>query len=308
MNKTKYKELIGAKLHICIRLGLIVFGVFCLYSCLNEKKQIANMLLEWKGKKVLFPNQCVFTIGGIDTVDFPIENGQYKILSYADSTGCMGCKLNLPAWTGFINQLDSVYGDIVKVMLFVHPKELRDFRYVLSRYDYEYPICIDMQDSINHLNHFLSDVMFQTFLLNQDNEIIAIGDPIHNPKIKELYLKIIQGKPIGEEKITVQTQVAVAETSFTFGDFPWQEAQTHSFEVKNVGHELLVIQDVTTSCGCITVDFPKEPVQPGGTATVKVTYKADQQEYFNKTVTVYGNAEQFPLFLHVSGNARQLKN
>ena len=96
------------------------------------------------------------------------------------------------------------------------------------------------------------------------------------------------------------------ETSFTFGNFDCQEAQTHSFEVKNVGHELLVIQDVTTSCGCITVDYPKEPVRPGSTAVVKVTYKADQQGYFNKTVTVYGNAEQFPLSLHVSGNAKQL--
>ena len=94
------------------------------------------------------------------------------------------------------------------------------------------------------------------------------------------------------------------ETSFTFGDFPWQEAQTHSFEVKNTGNQPLVIQDVTTSCGCITVDFAKEPVLPGGTAVVTVTYKADRAEYFNKTVTVYGNAEQLPVQLHVAGNAK----
>ena len=136
------------------------------------------------------------------------------------------------------------------------------------------------------------------------NKVIAIGNPIHNPKIKELYLKIIQGQPIGEEKETIKTQVAVPETSFTFGDFSWQEVQTHSFEVKNTGNKPLVIQDVTTSCGCITVDFTKEPVQPGGAAIVKVTYKADRAEYFNKTITIYGNAEQLPVQLHVSGNAK----
>lgn len=35
---------------------------------------------------------------------------------------------------------------------------------------------------------------FQTLLLDRNNRIVAIGNPVHNPKIKDLYLKIIQGK------------------------------------------------------------------------------------------------------------------
>ena len=37
---------------------------------------------------------------------------------------------------------------------------------------------------------------FQTFLLDKDNKVLAMGNPILNPKIKELYLKIIRGNDI----------------------------------------------------------------------------------------------------------------
>lgn len=37
---------------------------------------------------------------------------------------------------------------------------------------------------------------FQTFLLDRNNRVIAIGNPIYNPKVKELYLKIIKGEKI----------------------------------------------------------------------------------------------------------------
>lgn len=286
----------------------IVIGafLFLMSSCVNrDKRQIKNVFSYWIGREIVLPKSSVFTLKGRDTVNF-VMTGGYKILTYVDSLGCTSCKLRLPDWYYFMHSLDSMQIEEVSFLYYLSPKKGADIFYVLEAADFPYPVCIDFEDSLNQLNNLPKDNRFQTFLLDKDNKVIAIGNPIHNPKIKELYLKIIQGKPIGEEKTTVQTQVAVPETSFTFGDFPWQEAQTHSFEVKNVGHELLVIQDVTTSCGCITVDFPKEPVQPGGTATVKVTYKADQQEYFNKTVTIYGNAEQFPLSLHVSGNARRL--
>lgn len=44
---------------------------------------------------------------------------------------------------------------------------------------------------------------FHTFLLDKDNKVLAIGNPIHNPKVKELYLKIIQGEKV-EQKMKVR--------------------------------------------------------------------------------------------------------
>ena len=75
---------------------------------------------------------------------------------------------------------------------------------LLERHKFIYPVCFDEEDSLNKLNHFPTDMAFQTFLLNSDNKVLAIGNPI-NPKVKELYLKIIQSEKIGrkdESKVT----------------------------------------------------------------------------------------------------------
>ena len=71
----------------------------------------------------------------------------------------------------------------------------------------------------------------------------------------------------------------------------------------NTGKSLLVVHDVTTSCGCTKVEYSKEPVRPGGTLELKVSYEAEESGFFNKMLTVYSNAENSPLRLMVRGSA-----
>ena len=88
-----------------------------------------------------------------------------------------------------------------------------------------------------------------------------------------------------------------------FGSFPKEEKQERSFVLTNTGKGLLVIQDITTSCGCTKVEYSKEPVRSDGTLEVKVIYEAEKAEHFNKTVTVYCNTKDSPLRLTVKGTA-----
>ena len=153
------------------------------------------------------------------------------------------------------------------------------------------------------MNRFPSDMTFQTFLLDKDNKVVAMGNPVLNPKIKDLYLGVIEG-----EKETGQaansTSVSVNQTVLDFGSFSQSEKQEKSFVLTNTGGGLLVIQDIITSCGCTKVEYSKEPVRPGGMLEVKVIYEAEQAEYFRKTITVYYNANKSPLRLIVKGNSK----
>ena len=173
---------------------------------------------------------------------------------------------------------------------------------------FTYPIYIDVADSLNRLNHFSSDERFQTLLLDKDNKVVAIGNPINNPKVKELYLKIIQGEKVAQEKETevINTKVAIDKTSISLGRFNWQKEQKVTFTLKNTGNKPLVVQDINTSCGCTSVSYSKEPVQPGRELKLEVTYKAEHPEHFNKTITVYCNMESSPLVLKIMGDAEQL--
>ena len=143
---------------------------------------------------------------------------------------------------------------------------------------------------------------FQTFLLDRDNRVVTIGNPIHNPKVKDLYLDLITGKETSKPTGTTTT-VAVNQTTIDFGIFPQSEKQERSFVLTNTGNQVLVIQDVTTSCGCTKVEYSKEPVRPGASLELKVIYEAEQADHFNKAITVYCNAENSPLRLTIKGSA-----
>lgn len=288
---------------------LMLFMACCLchvlMSCKDTKADtIISLLQKWEGKEIVFPNASVFTVKGRDTINFSILDG-YKIITYVDSMGCTSCKLQLPRWKEFMKIVDSIKNDSVQFLYFFSSKRAMDIYQELKSVDFNYPVCIDEQDSLNKLNGFPSEMAFQTFLLDKSNKVIAIGNPIHNPKIKELYLKIIQG---GEVKVDngnsiIQTEVSVDKSAISLGHFDWQEEQKTSFMLMNTGKNFLVIQDVNTSCGCTEVTYSKEPVQSGDSRLLNIGYKAEHPGSFNKTITVYCNAKSSPIVLRITGDA-----
>lgn len=65
---------------------------------------------------------------------------------------------------------------------------------------------------------------------------------------------------------------------------------TTEFTFKNTGNAPLIIQRVQASCGCTTPEYTNEPILPGKTGTIKVTYSTvGRVGVFNKDVTVFTN-------------------
>lgn len=274
-----------------------------LASCEESREEaMLRLVNEWNGKEIKFPVHSVFTIQGKDTVDFEFGNANYKVITYIDSVGCTSCKLQLPRWKKLVEEVDSITNGSVPFLFYFHPKDMKELRYLTRRDDFEYPVCLDEKNELNRLNRFPSDMTFQTFLLDKDNKVVAMGNPVLNPKIKDLYLDVIKEKKETGQATNV-TSASVDQTVMDFGSFPQQEKQEKSFVLTNTGSGLLVIQDIITSCGCTKVEYSKEPVRPGGTLEVKVIYEAEKAEHFNKTVTVFCNTKDSPLRLTVKGNA-----
>lgn len=281
----------------------LIMCVWMLASCEESREEaMLRLVNEWNGKEIKFPVHSVFTIQGKDTVDFEFGNANYKVITYIDSVGCTSCKLQLPRWKKLVEEVDSITNGSVPFLFYFHPKDMKELRYLTRRDDFEYPVCLDEKNELNRLNRFPSDMTFQTFLLDKDNKVVAMGNPVLNPKIKDLYLDVIKEKKETGQATNV-TSASVDQTVMDFGSFPQQEKQEKSFVLTNTGSGLLVIQDIITSCGCTKVEYSKEPVRPGGTLEVKVIYEAEKAEHFNKTVTVFCNTKDSPLRLTVKGNA-----
>ena len=174
--------------------------------------------------------------------------------------------------------------------------------YLTRRDAFTYPVCFDREDAFNSLNRFPSEMSLQTFLLDKDNRVVAVGNPVHNPKVKELYLNIIGGKSSASTE-TKQTTALLSEREVKFGSFPMAEKQQREVRLKNTGNVPLVIHGVDTSCGCTRVEYSKQPVRPGEEAKLLIVYEADEAGHFHKTVDVYCNTADAPLRFSVTGEA-----
>ena len=74
------------------------------------------------------------------------------------------------------------------------------------------------------------------------------------------------------------------------------------FEFKNEGMAPLVLSNVRASCGCTTPTWTKEPVEPGQTGSITVTYNPNGRPgRFQKTVTITSNATEPTVKVYIKG-------
>ena len=285
------------------KLYFLLLAVLSLASCKESEKDTALRLVkEWDGKEIKFPAHSIFTIQGKDTVNFDFKDADYKVVTYVDSAGCTSCKLQLPRWIEFMEELESKTKDNVPFVFVFHPKSAKELRHTLRLHGFNHPVFFDEKDDFNALNRFPDDMMFQTFLLDKDNKVQVIGNPVLNPQVKELYIGKITGRD--KQQNEPVTKMTVDRTDYDFGTFPMSERQECIFRITNTGSSLLMVQDVVTSCGCTKVEYDKRPVPPGQSMDLKVIYEAEESGRFTKVVTVYSNAETSPVRLRIKGDAR----
>lgn len=285
---------------------LILLPIF--FSCKNEQKekemQIAQLVNEWQGKQIIFPENPIFTRYLTDTTEFQIPKSDYKVLIYVDSTGCTSCKLQLPKWKELIEYTDSVTQGKIPFLFFLHPKDAKEIRYLLKRDGFDSPVCIDMDDKLNKLNKFPTNITFQTFLLDKDNNVVVLGNPVHNIAVKDLYLKQITGKDSPNKNIP-KTTAEATKTDIDFGTFDKSETKETSIEIKNSGDNPLVIVDVSTTCGCTAAAYDKRPAKPGESLRVGIKMTPKDTGFFDEVITIkYNSMNNQPVKVKIKGNVR----
>ena len=72
------------------------------------------------------------------------------------------------------------------------------------------------------------------------------------------------------------------------------QEQTIEFRVVSSGYEPVVIYYVKPECSCTSVDYPKDPIVPGSSGIVSVTYTPEESGRFEKWISVRSNAANAP--------------
>jgi hypothetical protein len=286
---------------MCIRkLIVITIAGLCLTACKDKKiTETERIVNKWIGKTILFPNIETTYINDEDSSlyisNFDIKKiKEYKILFYADSTGCTECKLSLHMWKSYIEELSSK----VAFLFYFQVKSKKKFLFLLKIKQFNYPVYIDSNNELDKLNKLPDNPLYQCFLLDKDNKVISIGNPANNPKVWKLYKQIITGEISDKPPVTT---VEPERTEIVLNDLQAGKTSEAIFVLKNTGTNPLVIQQVESSCGCTIPEWEKQPVAAGDSTEIKVKIAPEKSEFFNKPVTVYCNTEKGRISLIVKG-------
>lgn len=73
------------------------------------------------------------------------------------------------------------------------------------------------------------------------------------------------------------------------------------FVFENNGTEPLILSDVRSSCGCTVPSWPREPIMPGKTSSIKVHYDTHRIGGISKSITVSTNGTPERVVLSIRG-------
>lgn len=100
--------------------------------------------------------------------------------------------------------------------------------------------------------------------------------------------------------------ISVDNTSHDFGVIKEADGKVaHTFKITNTGDAPLVLTRVIASCGCTTPEWTKEPIAPGKSGEVKITYDPkDRPGPFTKSISVYSNGKTGSYILTIRGDVQ----
>lgn len=124
--------------------------------------------------------------------------------------------------------------------------------------------------------------------------------------IVSFVLLIFTAFTLSAQEVTQITNPNAPEISFEktihdYGTLTQGSDGTCEFKFTNTGNEPLILSKPSSSCGCTVPTWPQEPILPGKSDIIKVTYNTNNVGPINKTVTVLSNARTNKVILSIKG-------
>ncbi|MFT6246013.1 MAG: hypothetical protein ACJA0U_001775 [Salibacteraceae bacterium] len=105
------------------------------------------------------------------------------------------------------------------------------------------------------------------------------------------------------QEIEDKAEIEFVKEVHNYGTIGTGSDGTCTFEFENTGNTPLMISSATGSDGSTVPSWPKEPISPGATSKITVTYDTKRPGPINKSVTITSNATNTPTkVVRIKGN------
>ncbi|NBJ09112.1 DUF1573 domain-containing protein [Alistipes sp. Z76] len=132
---------------------------------------------------------------------------------------------------------------------------------------FNYPVAIDSAQYFKKHNKLSCNSSVHTFLVDNENKILAIGNPVINPKIQTLYRNIISEN----NDIDLHQNYLCRRPIRSLGLVHHKEVKKQSFCLVNRDTTCYTIQKIIPSCSCTTAWSYDSKIHPGKTSNIELT-------------------------------------
>lgn len=95
--------------------------------------------------------------------------------------------------------------------------------------------------------------------------------------------------------------ITFKKTVHDYGELNQGDNGKCEFKFTNTGKEPLILSKPKSSCGCTVPEWPKQPILPGQSDVITVTYNTNRLGNINKSVTIFSNASNSRVVLRIKG-------
>jgi len=261
----------------------ILFIIISILIVGCSQPTVEEVYKQWINREVKIPNSIRFINNTEEDIRFD-NKAKLKILMFTDSLGCMECKIKPREWQMLCDELDSVTGGSVSAYMVLATNYV-DIKRIFQRVNFTYSVCLDINDSLNIINHLPADERFHCFLLDEQNRVVLIGNPVQSPKIRDLYIRTICER-LELENPSAQSAPLSDRNTRNLGSFPFYESMNTMFVLKNDTDTEMRVDTVYTSCDCTTATIDRMQIEPHGRAEIAVRFKTDRPETFMREIYV----------------------
>lgn len=181
----------------------ILGGIILLFfiACSDSGKQLTKEIKKLQSNAIQLPSKCLVMQLGKELQEFKVNENALKLVVYADSVECTACAINhIDVWGRFIDYAEQFNGHLKFCFIFFPmKKELHGIKLMIANTKFNYPIILDTLGEFEKLNrHLPINKSLHTFLLDENNNVILVGNPTRNKSIEKMFYSIVEeklGKP-----------------------------------------------------------------------------------------------------------------
>ena len=166
---------------------ILIYILFIFFSCASRQEKAEDIVNKWLDQEIKFSD----SINPLqDSIWQIMLDKEFKLLTIIDTNSCTGCHLKLHEWNKFIKEMDTINPNVTFLFV-VHVKDYTIIDVLKKQNKFTYPIFYDYKNKIGKLNDFPKTPRFLTFLLDKNNKVVLLGNPIGNHHMWKLYKQIL---------------------------------------------------------------------------------------------------------------------